>query len=331
MNKLRSQCSDTNDKIRRIAKGSNEVIIKCDLLQNDNNKLKKEIDLLKLKLNEKDVEIENTTATATANTASRTTNINTTTETLKELKLQLSSLKEKYNKNIIENKNLNSEINALSSENELLNNTMDLLLPETESYQLIIENLEDDGIIRDNNIEKLHKRCHNLVINNKERHSELENKINITTNDLISKKNLIKKLTNEILKAQNYNLQLKERVNTERKNAAQLSTQLIAALGDVTSAQLSESKWKEKATNPIQIKTPTKVSKKTKKVLVADSTALEAPTVEVLKPRNTNTTANTVVSTGTVKLSTAQAFKNKIATKKINTHAAPTLAELSEL
>ena len=243
--KLRKNLADSADKLRRIAKGSAEVITKCDIYQ-------KEIEVLK------ENEIKLKAELSIAN------NI--------KIKQQASIYKDKLSYANDEITELKAEIHALTAENETLNNTMDMLIPEAEQFQEKIESLEDDGIVRDTSIEKLQKRCHNLVLGQKERHKELEQAYESSQEEILKRKEQIKLLSNEIQKAQKHNATLKERVRTERTNAAQLSTNLLAALADVTKAQAEQAKLKQQLLH----KNNNNQAKKTKVNDENDSAALNA-------------------------------------------------------
>ena len=216
ISELRKLLSSTNEKLRRIAKGSAEVISKNDHLIKENNELMGDRERLKRQV-----------------------------DTANELKRQSYGQERKLKDSLALINTLKEEIIALQKENETLNNSMDMLIPEAEQFQVMLEELEEDACNRDTSIEKLQKRCHNLVLGNKERHAALEEQILEIKADIKKKNEQLLRLSEELQKAQKFNVAIKERVTAERKNSAQLSAQLLATLADVTSAQASEAKLKE--------------------------------------------------------------------------------------
>jgi len=119
-----------------------------------------------------------------------------------------------------------------------------------------------DGLRRDSSIEKLQKRCHNLVLTQKGSRAELEESHKRALQEVARRKEQVVLLTAEIQKAQTFNAALKERVSTERRNAALLSTQLLAALADVTTAQKAEAKLKSASTAAAAAANSSKVKSK---------------------------------------------------------------------
>jgi len=212
---LKKQASATADKLRRIAKSSADVIAKNDTLAKENNTLALEQEQLKRQV---DATIE----------------------------FKRQSYEHKLRDAHAEVECLKEEVIALQKDNETLNNSMDMLIPETEQFQVLIEELEEDACHRDSSIEKLQKRCHNLVLNNKENSTALEKCLLEAKADVNRKNEQLLRLSEELNKAQVFNTGIKERLSFERKNSAQLSTQLLAALSDVTCAQASEARMKEK-------------------------------------------------------------------------------------
>jgi hypothetical protein len=208
---LRKQLSATNEKLRRIAKGSAEVIAKNDHLIKENNELLGERERLKRQVGAS-----------------------------VELKRQGHGHERKMQEALATIESLKEDILTLQKENETLNNSMDMLIPEAEQFQVLLEELEEDACNRDTSIEKLQKRCHNLVLGNKERHATLEEQVKEAKLDVKRKNEQLLRLSEELQKAQSFNMAIKERVTAERKTAAQLSSQLLAALADVTRAQTSE-------------------------------------------------------------------------------------------
>jgi len=215
---LKKQTSITADKLRRIAKSSAEVIAKNDAIVKENNRLVLEQEQLKRQI---DATIE----------------------------FKRQCYEHKLRDAHAEAECLKEEVIALQKENETLNNSMDMLIPETEQFQVLIEELEEDACHRDSSIEKLQKRCHSLVLTKKDTQLALEKRLHEANADIKRKNEHLLRLSEELQKAQEFNTGIKERLSFERKNSALLSTQLLAALTDVTSAQASEARMKEKLHN----------------------------------------------------------------------------------
>jgi len=119
ISRLRKAAQDTADKLRRIAKGSKEVISKCDLLQKENDDLK----MQEAKRSE-DAALHKASVQKQQSSAALASQHQTNKE--------LSSAKQTI-------QDLLQEVNALQAENETLNNSMDLLIPEADKYQELIE------------------------------------------------------------------------------------------------------------------------------------------------------------------------------------------------
>jgi chromosome segregation ATPase len=202
---LRKQASFAHDKLRRISKTSTEVVAKNDLLVKENNALLLEREQLK----------QNVHTTFDAKREAYE-------HKLKDARTEMECLKE--------------EILALQKENETLNISMDMLIPEAEQFQAQIERLEEDASHRDTSIEKLHKRCHNLVVNNKEKYSSLEERVKSLTNDIRTKNEQLQRMSDELEKAQHFNASIKDMLAAEKKKSATLSTKLMAALANNASS-----------------------------------------------------------------------------------------------
>ena len=121
ISRLRKVSADSADKLRRIAKGSKDVIAKCDQLQKENEELKC---------------LEAKRSTADAHTRATQQKQKQKQSTLSSSSKEITAAKQ----SIAE---LAQEVLALQAENETLNNSMDLLVPEADKYQELIEELED--------------------------------------------------------------------------------------------------------------------------------------------------------------------------------------------
>ena len=124
-----------------------------------------------------------------------------------------------------------AEVAALKADNESLANSIDLLIPETEQFQEHIDELETDAEYRGSDIEKLQERCVTVVKENKEKKKELMQRATKAENELQKALVVIDKYHEEVVKAQTFNKDLKDRIKKEKTktelNAAHYKDRIV--------------------------------------------------------------------------------------------------------
>lgn len=106
-----------------------------------------------------------------------------------------------------------NEIKSLRADNEALTNSIDMLIPETEQFQDQVCELETEQIHSSTDIEKLQKRCVNVVIEMKQNRQELMDRASRAEKELKKSQGLNDRYHEEVLKAQKFNGDLKEKLS----------------------------------------------------------------------------------------------------------------------
>ncbi len=238
---LKKQNSDSKDKLRRIARSAGEMLEKNKSLEKENVRLQKLTATANSKLSDTMNQMHETDKNDTEK------KLADSQREISSLEMKLVVAQDKLRKFQQANKMLQDdceeqlakakeEAESFRKENEALNNSIDLLIPEAEQFQQLIEILQDDACSRDTSIERLQKRCGQLIQDSKIvsslkkqlDKSERENK------KLTERKN--KQLAQyhaELEKAQKFNGQLKDRIANEKQENNNLSVQLLERLGNI--------------------------------------------------------------------------------------------------
>ena len=119
------------------------------------------------------------------------------------------------------------EIQALRDENESLANSIDLLIPETEHFQEHIDELETDKIQSSSDIDNLQQRCVNVVVENKVKKKDLVSRLSKAEEEVKRAHGKIDRYHKELLKAQEFNKSLKERITKEKEGAASYKERVL--------------------------------------------------------------------------------------------------------
>ena len=234
---LKKAGHDHVDKLRRIAKSSGQLIAKNDALQKENVSLTKQAELANSKLtatkqqmdaiekNEADKKLISSQREAT----SLEKELIVVQDKLRRSKHANTVCKEEYEAQLTK---LREETDALSKENEALNHSIDLLIPEAEQFQELIEGLEDDACSRDTNIEKLQKRCAQLIQDAKtikDLKKDLDSSTKRHTKDMGRKDEQIERKDEQIARyhaelerAQAFNGDLKDRISRGKQERSEM-------------------------------------------------------------------------------------------------------------
>ena len=117
---------------------------------------------------------------------------------------------------------LKTQIASLQADNEALTNSIDMLIPETEQFQDQVDELQEEQINSMTDIEKLQKRCVNVVIEMKQNKQELIDRVNSAEKELKKSQSLNDKYHAEVLKAQGFNGDLKDKLASYKERIAHL-------------------------------------------------------------------------------------------------------------
>ena len=244
---LRKLSNEHVDKLRRIAKSSGELITKNDSLQRENVRLTKVSEMANCKLSDTEKkmddlekqEAEKKLISSQREATSLEKELVIVQDKFRRSKHANEVLAEDYEAKLAK---LQEEVDTLSKENENLNNSIDLLIPEAEQFQELIEALEDDACTRDTSIERLQKRCAQLIQDSKTitgLKKEMEtSKIN-NSKEISHKNEQIAKYHAELEKAQAFNGELKDRISKEKKRIDLLEEKSTTGKGLKAAASLN--------------------------------------------------------------------------------------------
>ncbi len=214
---LRCAEKETKQKMVLLAKSSQELLKKLDILQSEKTEWKQGQHLLELstkELRQKD-EIISTLQKEQKEMSYKCEELTRCNHTLRNKINDMSSkanatTKKENDKKVDEM--LLIQIATLKEENESLNNTVDLLIPESEQFQTLIGELEEDASMRDVSIDKLHERCSALVKESMSKSRSLTKQNKELSKEVCKKEKEIEKYRQEVLKAQSFNTNLKEKL-----------------------------------------------------------------------------------------------------------------------